>query len=107
MAAEVFTLNVNPQDLINTAEMFRDSGSVVTGVTDEMMSLVSGLSSVWNGSAAEAYMSRFAALDDDILRMIGMINEHVNDLETMAQNYTGAEEFGVENADILSTDVII
>ena len=104
---EAITLNVNAQDLINTAELFGESGSRVANVTGEMMSLITGLTGVWNGPTAEYYISKFSALDDDICKMLGMINEHVADLEEMAQNYIAAEEYGMDAADVLSTDVII
>ena len=104
---ETFILNVNPQDLYNTAELFGESGSRVANVTGEMMSLITGLTGVWAGSTSEYYISKFTALDDDISRMLGMISEHVADLEEMAQNYTTAEEYGLDAADVLSTDVII
>lgn len=104
---EAITLNVNAQDLINTAEQFGESGNRIANVTGEMMSLITNLSGVWTGSTSEYYISKFAALDDDIGRMLGMIAEHVSDLEEMAQNYISAEEYGTDMADVLSTDVII
>ena len=88
---EAITLNVNAQDLINTAEQFGESGNRIANVTGEMMSLITNLSGVWTGSTSEYYISKFTALDDDIGRMLGMIAEHVSDLEEMAQNYISAE----------------
>ena len=104
---EAFTLNVNAQDLINTAELFGESGSRIADVTGEMMSLITGLSGVWTGSTSEYYVSKFTALDDDIGRMLGMISEHVCDLKEMAKNYIVAELVGSDLTDCLSTDGII
>lgn len=100
-------LNVNAQDLINTADMFEQSGSVVSQLTTEMLSLVTGLSSVWEGDASQMYISKFTALDDDIERMVGMIYEHVSDLYSMAFNYLDAEAESMNAAEILSSDVIV
>lgn len=100
-------INVNVQDLINTADMFEQSGTVVSQLTTEMLGLVTGLSSVWEGDASQMYISKFTALDDDIERMVGMITEHVGDLYGMAFNYIDAESQGVNAAESLSTDVII
>ena len=102
-----YIVNVTPQDLINTAESFRTGGNTIGNQTTEMLTLVSGLSSAWQGEAANMYMSKFAALDDDIQRMISMINEHVEDLEIMAENYSDSDNEGVSFAETLSTDVII
>ena len=100
-------LNVNAQDLINTADMFEQSGSVVSQLTTEMLSLVTGLSSVWEGDVSQMYISKFVALDDDIEKMVGMITEHVSDLYEMAFNYMDADAEGMNAAEILSTDVIV
>lgn len=107
MANEAFVLKVEPQDLINTADLFENSGSELREVTSEMMSLVTGLSSVWEGDTSEAYISKFSALDDDMDRMYSMITEHVTDLEEMAMNYSNAVMETVDDTADLSTDVII
>ena len=58
---EAITLNVNAQDLINTAELFGESGNRIANVTGEMMSLITNLSGVWTGSTSEYYISKFSA----------------------------------------------
>lgn len=100
-------INVNVQDLINTADMFEQSGMVVSQLTAEMMGLVTGLSSVWESDAAQLYISKFTALEDDIERMASMISEHVSDLYEMAFNYGEADFEGMNAAEILSSDVIV
>ena len=100
-------LNVNAQDLINTADMFEQLGSTVNQLTSEMLDLVTGLSSVWEGDVAQMYISKFTSLEDDIEKMVGMITEHVSDLYEMASNYMDAEAEGMNAAEILSTDVIV
>ncbi len=100
-------LNVNAQDLINTADMFEQSGITVSQLTEEMLCLATGLSSVWEGDVSQMYISKFTSLSDDIERMVGMISEHVNDLYTMAFNYMDAEAEGMSAVEVLSTDVII
>lgn len=100
-------LNVNAQDLINTADMFEQSGSTVNQLTSEMLGLVTGLSSVWEGDVAQMYISKFTSLEDDIEKMVGMITEHVSDLYEMASNYMDAEAEGMNATEILSTDVIV
>ena len=107
MGNESFILRVEPQDLINTADLFAGSGSELREVTAEMMSLVTGLSSIWEGETAEAYISKFSALDDDMERMSSMIAEHVADLEEMAAGYESAVFETVDETAILDTDVIV
>lgn len=107
MGNEAFVLRVEPQDLINAANLFSNSGAELREVTSEMMSLVTGLSSVWEGETAESYISKFSALDDDMERMSSMIAEHVADLEEMAMNYDNVMFETIDETEGLSTDVII
>lgn len=107
MGNEAFVLRVEPQDLINTADLFAGAGTEMREVTSEMMSLVTGLSSIWDGDTAQSYISKFSALDDDMERMSGMISEHVSDLEEMAAGYQSTELENVDETAVLDTDVII
>lgn len=106
-ASGMSVLRVDPQVLISTADEFQASGSQVSVLTEEMMALVTGLSSLWEGEAAAMYISKFSALEDDIQKMVKMIAEHVTDLQEMAQNYIGAETTSTEYAESLVGDVII
>lgn len=107
MGNEAFVLRVEPQDLINTADLFAGSGSELRDVTSEMMSLITGLNSVWDGDTAAEYILKFSALDDDMERMSSMISEHVADLQDMAAAYESAEIENTDETAILDTDVII
>ena len=100
-------LNVTPQQLISTSTEYQSKGTQVSNLTSEMMSLVTGLSSAWEGDAATAYINRFSQLEDDIQRMIAMITEHTNDLNEMAAVYEQAEQANIETIESLPTDVII
>ena len=107
MYNDTFVLNVNPQDLTATADLFSQSGGQVYQLTENMMDLVNSLYGAWEGDASEAYISKFNMLSDDIERMVSMINEHVADLEEMAMNYEDAEMEGIDNIDCLQVDVIV
>ena len=100
-------LKVTPQQLITTASEFSACGSAVRNLTQSMTSLVNGLSSVWSGEAAAAYAAKFNGLQDDIERIHAMIQEHVTDLNDMAENYTAAENANLTEIEALSSDVIV
>lgn len=100
-------LKVTPQQLIQTASEFSTCGSAVRSLTQSMTSLVNGLSSVWSGDAATAYAAKFNGLQDDIERIHAMIQEHVTDLNDMAENYTAAENANLTEIEALSSDVIV
>lgn len=101
------TLRVTPEQLESAASEFSNKATTVGTLTSNMMELVTGLSSAWEGEAATAYTSRFNQLEDDIQKMIAMVQEHSNDLIEMAQVYREAETANTEEAEALAGDVIV
>ena len=100
-------LKVTPEQLISTASDFQSTGNTIRSLTSDMTSTVTGLSSIWEGEAATAYVTKFNGLQDDIERLIGMVNEHVNDLMEMGRVYSNAETSDLNEIATLSSDVII
>ena len=70
MAALDAQLIANPQDLINTSNEFNSQGKTISSLTQEMLTLVSGLSGKWEGDASGAYTKKFSELSGDITRSI-------------------------------------
>lgn len=99
-------LKVTPERLESAANEFSSTASTVSTLTNEMTSLVNGLSSAWTGEAATTYNSKFNALNDDIQRMVAMINEHSADLIEMANTYKTAEQANASLANSLLENVI-
>lgn len=100
------TLKVTPQQLKSTSGEFSTTGRQITSLTAEMMSKVTAMSSVWQGDASTAYINKFRSLQDDIEKMNRMVQEHVTDLNAMADAYETAEKANVEAVSSLSGDVI-
>lgn len=100
-------LRVTPEQLITTSNEFSSKAGTVGNLTTEMMNLVTGLSSGWEGEGATAYITKFKSLEDDIQKMIRMIQEHSSDLNEMAEAYRTAESQVVELTQSLSADVIV
>lgn len=101
------TLRVTPEQLESAAGEFSNKATTVGTLTSNMMDLVNNLNSSWEGEAATAYTSRFNQLEDDIQKMIAMVQEHSNDLIEMAQVYREAETANTEEAEALAGDVIV
>lgn len=99
-------LKVTPEKLNSTASEFSSTGKTISGLTQEMMTIVNGMKSVWQGEASTSYGAKFSGLQDDIEKMNRMIQEHVTDLTEMAAQYTAAEQANVEISSRLSSDVI-
>lgn len=99
-------IKVTPQELISTANEFNTTGGQVKSITDSMMTLVDSLKGIHEGDAATAYNTKFHALQDDMDKMYRMIQEHVKDLNEMAQNYIRGEDINVQTASDLPPDAI-
>lgn len=99
-------LKVDPQNLMNTATEFNGIGSQIKGLTQEMMSIIKSMNSIWQGEAATAYSTKFNALQDDMDRMDRMIQEHVKDLNDMAQRYKQAEQKNTDESAPLQDAII-
>lgn len=100
-------IKVSPQLLSSTASEFGNQGNQISNITTEMMSLITGMASTWEGDAATAYITKFRGLEDDIQRMIRMVQEHSSDLQEMSQIYAQADAENAQEANSLSSDVII
>lgn len=101
------TLRVTPEQLESAAGEFSTKGTTVSNLTSQMTQLVEGLASVWEGEAATAYTTKFRQLDEDIQKMVRMIQEHSNDLTEMARVYREAETVNQDEIAGLAGDVII
>lgn len=101
------TLRVTPAQLISTAGEFETCAGEVGTLTSQMTEMVTSLSSIWQGEAAEAYKNKFNGLNDDIQKMIAFIEEHSDDLKDMAQVYTTTEQTNEDLIANLSSDVIL
>ena len=99
-------LKVNPEELIAAAGEFSTQGSNILNLTQEMMEVVTGLSASWEGEAGTAYVTKFQGLEDDIQKLVAMVNEHASDLEVMAETYRQGENANQETISTLSSDII-
>ena len=106
MAAEGI-IKVNPDILNSTASEIGGQATSLQNLTGQMMNLVTGLSSAWQGEASTAYIGKFQGLQDDMDKMFKMIQEHSTDLQEMAAAYISAEQANAEVAQSLSSDVIV
>ena len=99
-------IRVMPEVLKNTAGEFANEAGQLKNLTNTMMETVNSLASVFEGDASMTYRARFGQLQDDMNRMFAMIQEHSNDLETMATNYINADSENTQIAAALSGDII-
>ena len=100
-------IKVDPRKLQCTANQFQASGNQIKATTTRMTSIVNSLSgAAWEGHASMSYKKKFGELQDDINRIIKMVNEHVADLNQMARTYEMAENRNSQSACALSGNVV-
>ena len=99
-------IKVSPEKLVATSQEFSTHGSTISTLTSEMLTVVASLSSVWEGDAATSYMTKFKSLETDIQTLNRMIQEHVNDLQQMANVYSTAEQSNTDDAASLTAGII-
>lgn len=99
-------LKVTPEKLMQASSAFESAGSTVNSITQEMLTIINNLKSVWQGEAASGYTNRFNGLADDIEKINRMIAEHVSDLNQMATEYQQAENESLEQANALTMEVV-
>ncbi|MGN0621788.1 MAG: WXG100 family type VII secretion target [Porcipelethomonas sp.] len=100
------TLKVSSEQLVSTAQEFSSDANVIRTLTSDMMNKITGLSSVWEGDASMTYINKFKSLETDINKLLSMIQEHVRDLQDMAQGYTEAESANESAASALQSGII-
>lgn len=100
-------IKVNSEQLVQTAGEFGNEAGIVGNLTAEMTNLVVGLASSWEGEAANAYVTKFKGLENDIQMLVRMVQEHSTDLEDMARRYGDAESQNLEEISSLASDVIV
>ena len=101
------TLKVTPEELRSTAAAFASCGSEVKNNTAQMLALVAGISqSVWSGASSASYLNKFQALGADIEKINKMLQEQVNDLTAMAEEYERAEQDAQTAASALKNNIV-
>ena len=100
------TINVSPDKLISASQEFSAKGNTISSLTSEMLNIIASMSSTWEGDAAVSYMTKFKSLESDIQVMNRMIQEHINDLQQMANVYSSAEQANTDDAASLASGII-
>lgn len=100
-------LRVTPEKMISVATQFGESDNTVNNLTQQMMDIVSQLSSTWAGEAATGYYTKLKGLQGDMQKLHKMIQEHTTDLNDMAKTYQQAEKDNVQTANALKTNEIV
>ncbi len=100
------TLKVETTKLKSTASEFASTSSQIKNATSNMVQTIGQLSgSVWSGEAASAYVNKFNGLSDEIQKIDRMIQEHVQDLQDMANQYERAENEATQTASGLNAEI--
>ena len=97
------TLLVTPQELKTAASAFNAKANQVKGLHDGMLQTVKTLNNTFTGAVADEYTAKFNSLQSSMETVFNMIQEHVRDLNEMADAYERAQSAGASAAAALGT----
>lgn len=100
-------ITVTTEALRATASEFQSAMTQIQNYTSLMVDQANGLSAKFQGEAAQTYINKFNMLQDDITKLANMVNEHVKDLNEMADVYDDGHGGSVEKVQTLSGDVLV
>ncbi len=100
-------IRVTPEELKAAASRMETCSDALKKETDEMVEIVDTLTGrIWSGEAQKEYVSRFDSLSMDIEMLHMLISEHVEHLNTIANEYQTAENTNKEVVESLSANII-
>lgn len=100
------TLLVTPEQLETAASDFSAQATQVQSLHESMLTKVRNLSNSWTGEASSAYLQKFNALEASMNVIFNMIQEHVKDLNTIAQQFKSAESQAASAANELPASTL-
>ena len=100
------TLRVTPDRLRTTAAQFNGTSNQVQNTSRQIVAIAGELRGTWGGQAASTYYGKIEGLQNDTRKIHRMINEHVQDLQKMANMYDTHENENVATNQSLRVDNI-
>ena len=100
-------LKATPEKINTAANEFETHNNQMRSIMRNMIEAVDATKGVWQGTAANAYVTKVHALQNDMERLYTLVKEHVTDLHQIAQTYSTAESKNVELASGLPSDVVM
>ena len=100
-------IRVTPEELKAAAGRLEAKSTEIKTLTQSKTQTVTALSGrICSGEAQNQYVSRFKGLEEDILKLHKLLQDHVTHLNTIATEYQTTETTNVEQAGNLSSKVI-
>lgn len=100
-------IRVTPEELKAAAGRLDEKSTEIKTLTTSMTQTVMALTGrIWSGEAQNQYVTRFKGLEEDILRLTKLLQDHVTHLNTIAAEYQTTETRNLEEASNLSSQVI-
>lgn len=99
-------LNVSTEAMILKAKDAEDQLNRMKESFDTMTSMVNSSTNYWQGEAGDTHRANYIAAEKKAQEIFKRLQEHVNDLRTMAAGYDEAEKAAVNQIETLSSDLI-
>lgn len=99
-------LKVSTEVMYEKAQEAEDQLTSMMESFDTMLTMVNSSINYWQGDAGDTHRTTFIASEKKAQEIFKRLQEHVNDLRSMAAGYDEAEKAAVSQVEILSSDVI-
>ncbi|WP_408070260.1 WXG100 family type VII secretion target [Butyrivibrio sp. JL13D10] len=100
-------IRVTPEELKAAAGRMETHADIMEQKTNAMIEIIDTLTGrIWSGEAQKEYVSRFDTLELDITRLHKLVEDHVDHLNTIANEYQSAESSNMDVATSLTSDII-
>ena len=100
-------IRVTPEELKAAASRMETHADTMQAKTDQMYEIVMSLTGrIWSGEAQNEYTDRFFMLKENIIALHKLVNDHVDHLNMIANEYQSAENANMDVAASLSSEVI-
>lgn len=100
-------LTVEPDIMVGTADRALDRAKQARDHITELKEIVRSSNGYWLGDGGDAYRRFFDELEVEINEALGMLNNDIEKLNAIAQNYRTAEMENEAKANSLPSDVIL
>ena len=101
-------LKVTPSELTSLADNFKSELSATKSNAEEMVTLIKAIGAgVWTGDAADSYKRQFENLHNDFEEVANIIQNFIDKIIQIADEYKNTEEKNSSIATELKIDPII
>ena len=92
MGQQGITLKIDPAQMKQTAQIFDAQLTIIDNCLKSIRDDATALKGVWEGESATAYQTVMEKLNENSPKIVSILEEYVQDLNTIASQFTSDEQ---------------